>query len=94
MDVALHTLGNRRHVSMRVQSYLVAAQIADQTDLLWTAPKVLAERTGLHLSVVPFEVEPLCWNLYWHKNAELDPASIWIRQQLVEVVESVLVVQS
>ncbi|GAB3098388.1 LysR family transcriptional regulator [Aestuariicella hydrocarbonica] len=90
MDIALHALGQRRNIKMRVQSYLVAIEIASQTDLLWTAPKVLAEKSGLHTSAVPFNVEPLSWNLYWHKNADLDPASQWIRQLLMEVVSEVL----
>lgn len=90
MDIALHGLGKRRRIKMRVQSYLVASQITKETDLLWTAPKVLADKTDLYLSPLPFKTEPLSWNLYWHKNAELDPASQWIRQIMAEVTRDVL----
>jgi DNA-binding transcriptional LysR family regulator len=90
MDVALHALGYRRGVAMRVQNYLVAARITAETDLLWTVPKVLAEQLPVHTVELPFEVEPLVWNLYWSKSAENDPASQWMRQIIsTAVVEAI-----
>lgn len=86
MDVALHKLGLRRRVTMRVQSYMVGARIAEQTDLLWTVPRVLAETLPLYVAELPFSVEPLAWNLYWHKNADSDPANAWMREMLQQVV--------
>jgi len=86
MDVALHKLGYRRRVTMRVQSYMVGARIAEQTDLLWTVPRVLAETLPLQIAELPFSVEPLAWNLYWHKNADSDPANTWMREMLRRVV--------
>lgn len=91
MDVALHNIGVRRDVKMRVQSYLVATQITEQTDLLWTAPGVLAEKTPLHIQPVPFSVEPLSWNVFWHKNAQDDPASQWMRDKLRRVASEVII---
>ena len=90
MDVALHTLGYQRRVKMRVQNYLVAARIAEESDLLWTVPKVLADTLPLHSTELPFPVEPLVWNLYWHKNAENDPANQWLRGMFEGVVSQVL----
>lgn len=56
--MALHALGYRR-VAMRVQNYLVAADITAEIDLLWMVAKVLAEQLSLHAIERPFEVEPL-----------------------------------
>ena len=90
MDIALHALGFRRRVAMRVQNYLVAARITAETDLLWTVPKVLAEQLPLQIVELPFEVEPLVWNLYWTKSAENDPASQWMREIIcTAVVEAI-----
>jgi hypothetical protein len=44
---------------MRVQNYLVAADITAEIDLLWMVAKVLAEQLSLHAIERPFEVEPL-----------------------------------
>lgn len=90
MDIALHAMGYRRRVTMRVQNYLVAARITAETNVLWTVPKVLAETLALHTVALPFVVEPLEWNLYCSKSADNDPASQWMREILMGVVQDVL----
>lgn len=93
MDIALHTLGHRRNIKMRVQSYLVAEQIISQTDLLWTAPQEFLKSTQLHIVEPPFSLEPLTWNLFWHKQADLDPASIWMRQKIIQIADTLQYLQ-
>ncbi|MCE7508276.1 LysR family transcriptional regulator [Alloalcanivorax xenomutans] len=83
VDVALHALGEQRHISMRVQNYLVAANITAESDLLWTVPRMLAETTGLYITEAPLKVPPLFWNLYWPKSVTMDPASRWMRQLIM-----------
>ncbi|TXS96058.1 LysR family transcriptional regulator [Parahaliea maris] len=90
VDIALHSLGLRRRVAMRVQNYLVAARIAQQTDLLWTMPGVLLPLLDLVSRPVPFAVAPLEWNLFWHNNADNDPANRWMRDCLAEQVQQLL----
>lgn len=90
VDIALHGLGRRRRVAMRVQNYLVAARIAQQTDLLWTVPGVLLPLVDLASRPLPFEVAPLQWHLFWHGNADSDPANIWMRERLEEQIERLL----
>lgn len=89
MDIALHAQGYQRNVRMRVQSYLVAGHIAEDTDLLWTVPKVLADRLPLLVKPLPFKMDQLQWHLYWHEKADNDPASLWIRETIAEVVADV-----
>jgi DNA-binding transcriptional LysR family regulator len=88
--VALHNMGLQRNVVMRVQNYLVAARIIEQTDLVWTVPKVLADTLPLAVAELPFAVESLGWNLFWHKNADNDPATQWIRTRVCELVARVV----
>lgn len=83
VDVALHALGEQRRISMRVQNYLVAANITTESDLLWTVPRMLAETTNLHITEVPITVPPLFWNLYWLRSVTMDPASQWMRQLIM-----------
>ena len=90
MDVALHALGYQRQIMMRVQNYLVAANITEKTEMLWTVPKVLVGGTGLKQAPLPFDVEPLLLNIYWYKNAGDDPANKWMRELISEIVSAVL----
>lgn len=89
VDIALHTRGRRRRVVMRVQNYLVAARIAQQTDLLWTMPRVLLPLLDLVSRPLPFPVDPLVWHLFWHGNADSDPANRWMRDCLRALVADV-----
>lgn len=90
VDIALHSMGQRRRVAMRVQNYLVAARIAQQTDLLWTVPEVLLPLLDLASRPLPFTVAPLEWNLFWHSNADNDPANRWMREALRDQVQQLL----
>ena len=94
MDIDLHSLGHKRNIVMRVQHYLVAARIAENTDLLWTVPKALVKSLPLISRPSPFPIEPLLWKLYWVESAENDPSSLWVRDMLKRVVEEVLPISS
>ena len=67
---------------MRVQHYAVAAAVTAQSDLLWTAPGPVVDHPDLHIVDVPFAVESLVFNLYWHRSAAEDPANAWMREVL------------
>ena len=89
MDQALHSMGNKRTVRMRTQSYISAAKATSETSLLWTAPlALLKEIQGsyqLKVKTLCFEVEPLRWNLYWRKKDSEDPSAKWIREMVYDV---------
>ncbi|MGS2722307.1 LysR family transcriptional regulator [Porticoccus sp. GXU_MW_L64] len=82
-DVAVNKMGLQRNIGMRVKDYLVAARVTRTTDLVWTAPKVLAESLPLVVKPLPFDVEPLELILYWHKSADTDPANQWFRDLFI-----------
>jgi len=88
VDIALNRVGKRRQIAVRIQNYLVAAKIAQETDLLWTTPKVLAKAYHLHSMSLPFDVDPLVWNLYWARSTEEDPANRWLRCKLASIATS------
>jgi DNA-binding transcriptional LysR family regulator len=90
MDVVLQSLGYARNIKMRIQNYQVAASIVEQTDLLWTVPKILIGDTNLIFQELPYTIEPLAWNLYWHKSALEDPANIWMREMIEEIIRGLL----
>jgi len=88
VDIALNRVGKQRQIAVRIQNYLVAAKVAKETDLLWTTPKVLAKTFNLHSVNLPFEVDPLVWNLYWARSTEEDPANRWLRSKLASIATS------
>lgn len=90
VDIALHAKGLKRVISLRLQNYLVAERVTAENDVFWTAPKLLADQTRLAQSPPPLAVEPLVWNLYWHKSAEEDSANQWMREQVSLTVKALL----
>ncbi len=90
VEIGLHSMGQKRSIVMRLHSYLVAERVAQQTDLLWTVPKVLANTTSLKTKTLPFDVEPLQWHLFWAKSTDDDPANRWLRQLISDIVNQVL----
>jgi len=88
VDLALNRVGKQRRIAVRIQIYLVAAKIAQETDLLWTTPKVLASTLNFHTTPLPFSVDPLLWNLYWARSTEEDPANRWLRVKLASIAAS------
>ncbi len=80
VDLALQALGKKRQLALRAQHYMVATLIVARTDLALSMPRGLAAQSGLAIRPLPFDVEPLSLNLYWHKSADNDPASCWFRE--------------
>jgi DNA-binding transcriptional LysR family regulator len=48
----------------------------------------LAQRLPLALLPVPLPIAPLSPAMIWHERVHGDPAHVWVRQQLVDVVAS------
>ncbi len=82
-DIALSRLGAERDIRLRVQHYLVAPLIVATTDLALTAPAALARGHELAILDLPFAVEPLDWQIYWHPSADREPANAWLRERLL-----------
>lgn len=89
-DVALSRLGESRDIAIRCQHYYAAAKVVEKTDWLVTLPTTYASTLSDEsnpnnpyiISPLPFKAEPLEVHLYWHQKAEQDPAMIWCKQQI------------
>ena len=92
VDVALAALGRTRHVALRVPHFIAGAMLVADSDMILTLPSRLARRLAdkLPLAVValPLQVPPLAPAMIWHERVHGDPAHIWVRQQLVDIVAS------
>ena len=94
-DYSLKRQGLARKVVVRCQSYLAAVQLVAQSDVLLTMPQLLADNLTQGLAVcqvpLPLVMADLELDLYWHINAEQDPANRWFRhviqQQLMTLID-------
>jgi DNA-binding transcriptional LysR family regulator len=87
VDEALAALGKSRTIALRMPHFLAALAIVARSDLVLTAPTVLAALGDPNVTAVP---APLALprhqvNLLWHERFDSDPAPHWLRQQIVEV---------
>jgi len=86
-DYELSRHGLKRRIRLRCQHYFAACRVVSETDLILT----MAERYARIVNrlfrnrVLPFPLEVPDYDayLYWHVNAEADPANRWLREQLM-----------
>lgn len=90
VDAALTALGRTRHVALRVPHFVAGAMLVADSDMILTLPGRLARRlaTQLPLAILdlPLQVAPVSPAMIWHERVHGDPAHVWVRQQLVDVV--------
>lgn len=90
-DFALSRSGKARQIALRCQNYHAAVQVVRQTDLLLTLPRTFAEQlsamqSDLVIRELPLPIAPLEMHLYWHHKSSRDPALIWLKEQVLEVL--------
>ena len=86
-DYELSRHGLKRRIRLRCQHYFAACRVVSETDLILT----MAERYARIVNrlfrnrVLPFPLKVPDYDayLYWHVNAEADPANRWLREQLM-----------
>jgi DNA-binding transcriptional LysR family regulator len=86
-DSVLSKLGLTRHIKMRCQHHGAACQVVSRSDLLLTMTRSQARIVNRQLNnqVLPFPLAapPMESFLYWHANVDEDPASRWLRGQVL-----------
>lgn len=85
-DLALTKLNQHRTVQLRCQNYHAALQVLEQSKLLLTLPRSLAEQwQGYVIKPLPFATPTLDIYAYWHKKAEQDSAILWFKSILLAI---------
>jgi DNA-binding transcriptional LysR family regulator len=91
VDAALHRIGRRRRNALRCQSHFAACLAVQGSDLVLTMSEHYAElvNQGLdnRLLAVPVAVPPVEISLYWHAGNEREPASMWLRDELMRAFD-------
>ncbi len=87
VDLVLGKMSRRRKVGVRTQHYLITPRLVANTDMVLTAPSMLAEliRSNYDVEIqnLPFDVPPLETYLYWHESTDSDQANQWMRNQIL-----------
>lgn len=87
---ALKSLGLTRLVKITAPHFHAIAQITASSDLLGSLPihlaRHLARPFGLNLYLPPFEPPPTEMHMYWHRRMDNDPAHLWLRTVVADVL--------
>jgi DNA-binding transcriptional LysR family regulator len=87
VDEALAALGKSRTIALRMPHFLGALAIVARSDLVLTAPTVLAAISDVSVAAVPppLTLPQHSVNLLWHERFDNDPAHQWLREQVSDV---------
>ncbi|PWT70957.1 MAG: LysR family transcriptional regulator [Proteobacteria bacterium] len=87
-DYELSRHGLKRRIRLRCQHYFAACRVVAETDLILTMAeryaRIVNPLFGNRLMPFPLSAPDYDAYLYWHVNADADPANRWLRKQLAE----------
>jgi DNA-binding transcriptional LysR family regulator len=90
LDRYLQSLGHSRTISVNSQSYMSAATIVSQSDHLLVLPSMVAELLASHWPLkslpLPDDVPDYHLNCVWHPVHAQQPALIWLKELMKELV--------
>lgn len=89
-DAELNRQGFKRRIRLRCQHYFAACRVVSETDLLLTMPeryaRIANRQYGNQILPFPMEMPSMDAYLYWHASVDKEPASRWLREQLIATV--------
>lgn len=89
IDEWLGRRGLARRVSLVVNNFDDAMEIAKRTDLVATIPGHLrwkVDRTCCNSAAVPFANEKICCEMLWHERTDKSVAQVWLRSVIKNLV--------
>ena len=90
VDAALGRKLQQRRIGLRVPYYGAAVLAVPGTDLIATLPRRLAEiytyAARVRIVAHPFNVARLRYLMAWHPSTDAEPAFMWFREQLMDIV--------
>lgn len=84
IDTALELIGKKRSIAMRIPHYLSTIPLIENLDLCAEVPYALINKHHqVKVFELPFQVPLVHAFLHWNRRFEQDPASVWIRDQIL-----------
>ena len=94
VDEALAESGRTRRIRLFTRHYQVAAQLAQQPDLIATLPTQVARAHAsdprLAVRKPPFMIIPIELKLAWSPLLQHDPGHIWLRREIVDLGQRII----
>ena len=88
-DIELGNRQQQRNIKLRCQHYFAASRVVAQSDFLLTMPRtyagIIAKNLPLTLIEFPVKMNPIQLYIYWHQQADSDPAHRWLRHKLLNL---------
>jgi DNA-binding transcriptional LysR family regulator len=87
-DDVLAAIGRQRRVRLSVPHFLLVPEILVRSDMVAMLPERLARgyRDRFRVFELPFEMPPFTIAEVWHERTHRDPALVWLRQTLAELL--------
>jgi len=86
-DYELSRHGLQRRIRLRCQHYFAACRVVSENNLILTMAeryaRIVNQQFGNRILPFPLEIPDYDGYLYWHANADADPANQWLREQLM-----------
>ena len=82
VEASLARIGRTANTVMRVPSFQMALDVVQSSDLIATAPSLLARGLDVAIADLPLPSPTVDSLLYWHRNNESDPANMWMRAEV------------
>jgi DNA-binding transcriptional LysR family regulator len=91
MDAHLESLGRRRDAVLSVPQVMMVPEILRTSDYVCTLPRMLLApfKAVVDTFELPFPNEPYRLLMAWHARNDADPASKWLRDQVMAIVREV-----
>jgi DNA-binding transcriptional LysR family regulator len=90
VDEALEKLGLRRSIALTTPRFLTVPSLVASAPVIVTMQARLARlfaiELGLSLSPPPVELSEVTVSLLWHASYDHDPAHIWLRELVIQLV--------
>ena len=89
IDELLAAQGLKRNVRLSVPHFLLVPELVARSDMIGVLPERLARNYKMRLQVLelPFDIPHLTIGAVWHERTHRNPAQIWLRQTLAELMQ-------
>ncbi|MGO1119221.1 LysR family transcriptional regulator [Rhodovibrionaceae bacterium A322] len=87
VEAALKAQGKRLKSPLRLPTYPPAFQVLKESDYALSAPRLLAAQQDVVIKPLPFDLAPIRPGIFWHRTAEKDAASSWLRDLIIKAAQ-------
>ncbi|WDE05164.1 LysR family transcriptional regulator [Thalassomonas viridans] len=92
-DKNLAKQGLQRDIAINVPDFNTAGSLCSRSDLVFTTSSTWARFALSHKPLrqlpMPCPSLPVVYSLIWHQRSDLDPAHLWLKNQIIQAADSI-----